>query len=64
MVFPFPTALMLSQKLAVGFQRQLFWGLAFLVQVPRAGVPNVGLEPLTSQRGAACFVISLPLVDR
>ena len=31
-----------------GFQTQmLLWGLIFLVQVPRAGVPDVGLEPLS-----------------
>lgn len=32
-------------KISLCFQRLLFWELAFLVLVPWAGMPNVGLDP-------------------
>ena len=36
---------------STGLQMQLFWGFIFLVQDPWAGVPNVGLRPLTPWGG-------------
>ena len=44
-VFPSPVGL---PKLSPsGLQSQMLWGLAFLVQDPRAGEPDVGLRTLT-----------------
>ena len=40
-----------------GFQRQMLMGLIFLMQVPRAGVHDVGLELLLF-RGDSAFMIS------
>ena len=34
-----------------GFQSQILWELVYLVKVPKAEVPNVGLRPLTPEGG-------------
>ena len=35
----------------IDFQSQQLWGLIFLVQVPRVGMLNTGLEPFAPQEG-------------
>lgn len=34
---------------AIVFRTQAFWGLVFLAQVARVGVPDMGHKPLTPQ---------------
>lgn len=46
----------------VHFQSQMFYELVSLVQVPRAGLLNVGHKPLASQRKILLFMRSFPLV--
>ena len=50
---PFKSGVSISHSLLAllkvsptGLQSQTFWGLVFSVQDPRAGEPDVGLEPL------------------
>lgn len=42
-----------------GFQNQMFWRLNSLVQVPRVGVSDVGLNPL-HLREKLCFCAFVP----
>lgn len=43
------------------YQSQVLWGLIFPVQIPRQRVPDMELEPLTSQGGPWCLWYPSPL---
>lgn len=61
-VYFFPSTQALLKVGPFGFQRQTLTGLIFLMQVPRAGVHDVGLELLLLQRGLCLYDTSLLLV--